>query len=170
MKINLGCGKDIKKGYINIDSKEIIGVDIVHNIEQFPYPFKSESIEEIYASHILEHVTDLESVMQELHRILKKNGKIIVRVPHFTNSGAFADPTHKRFFTTQTFNYFLKNHPLSYYFNYSFKKVDSKIIFGKKFALWNYLLEPVFNTFKSGYENTFLRAFPAMEIIFKIYK
>jgi len=65
-KLNLGCGKDIRKGYINLDLKKLPGVDIVHNINK-KFPFKTNSFDEIYASHILEHVDDLIFTMEELH-------------------------------------------------------------------------------------------------------
>ena len=39
-KLNLGCGTDIKKGYINLDVAKLDGVDVVHDINRLPLPFK----------------------------------------------------------------------------------------------------------------------------------
>ncbi len=70
MKLNLGCGKDIKEGYINLDKWALGEVDVVHNLNLFPYPFKDNIFDEILCSHLLEHVNDLIKVMEELHRML----------------------------------------------------------------------------------------------------
>jgi predicted SAM-dependent methyltransferase len=169
-KLNLGCGKDVKKGYINLDYKKLTGVDVSHDINKTPYPFKNDEFDEIYASHVLEHVDNLEKVMKELHRIIKKGGFLHIRVPHFTNSGAFADPTHKHFFAYRTFDYFMNNLNENWYFDFQFSKLEKNIVFGKKFAFWNWILEPIFNLVPIIYEDTFLRVFPAQELVVKIYK
>ena len=53
MKINLGCGRNIMKGYVNVDKIKLRGVDVVHDLDKFPYPFKENSVDEIYARYIL---------------------------------------------------------------------------------------------------------------------
>lgn len=108
-KLNLGCGEDIRDGYINIDNVKLAGVDVVHDLDKFPYPFKDNLFYEIFTSHVLEHLTDLLGVMRELHRITKNNGVIKIKVPYYNCSGAYQDPTHKRFFTYTTFDYFLND-------------------------------------------------------------
>ena len=45
-------------------------------------------------------------LMNELHRILKKNGVLEVWVPYFKDDNAFEDPTHVRYFGTRSFMYF----------------------------------------------------------------
>lgn len=50
MKLNLGCGKDIKDGYINLDVRYIKGVDVVCNLNSFPYPFQNDVFDEIYCN------------------------------------------------------------------------------------------------------------------------
>lgn len=62
-KLHLGCGEDIKEGYINLDFLKMDGVDVVHNLNKFPYPFEDNQFDEVYASHILEHLDDLAKVM-----------------------------------------------------------------------------------------------------------
>jgi ubiquinone/menaquinone biosynthesis C-methylase UbiE len=83
-KINIGCGELTKDGYVNIDlhpeeypGKGILGADALH------LPFKDESIDEIYMSHFLEHLTylNVDLGMREWRRVLKIGGKIIIIVP-----------------------------------------------------------------------------------------
>lgn len=83
MKLNLGCGMDKKKGYINIDVRREVNPDLVWNLEQLPYPFDDESIEEIIAKDVLEHFSyrRIEPIIKEWHRILKADGKLFIQAP-----------------------------------------------------------------------------------------
>ena len=47
--------------------------------------------------------------IEELHRISKPNGTIYILCPHFSSASAFLDPTHKKFFSNRTFDYFIKD-------------------------------------------------------------
>jgi len=79
-KLNLGCGKDIKEGYINLDIVDY-GGNRIHDINTFPYPFEENYFDEIYASHILEHLNNFHNSITELYRILKPNGIFYCSVP-----------------------------------------------------------------------------------------
>lgn len=57
-KLNLACGRDIRKGYINLDIAKLDGVDIVYDINKIPLPFGNEQFKEILAYAILEHVPE----------------------------------------------------------------------------------------------------------------
>jgi len=95
MKLHIGCWQDSRQWYINLDGIQLPWVDMVHDLEQFPYPFKDNMFSEIYSAHLLEHMSDLGKVMEELTRISKNWGKIKVIVPYFTNPWTRADYTHK---------------------------------------------------------------------------
>jgi ubiquinone/menaquinone biosynthesis C-methylase UbiE len=97
--INLGCGKDIRpKPWVNVDKTKSKGVDIVHNLNILPYPFKTNSVDEIYLCHVLEHLNEPTEVMEECWRILKPNGKITVRVPFWNSICNVADIDHRHAF------------------------------------------------------------------------
>jgi SAM-dependent methyltransferase len=118
--LNLGSGATILDGYVNVDKKKLIGVDIVHDLEQFPWPFKTESVDFILASHIFCHLErkNFIKVMDECHRILKENAQMIVTCP-YGNGNLFAqDPTHTNPITENTWRYFApedKTNLYSYY-------------------------------------------------------
>jgi len=176
-KLNLGCGNDIKKDYINLDKYPLDGVDIIHDIEQIPLPFDDDTFEQILCNDILEHV-DYPRLIIELYRILKKEGILEIRVPHFTARSNYVDPTHKKLFSYRTLDFFVKNTKYKlkrpYYYNVAYSKIKTKIIFNKKVFLYNYIIEPIINShhnIKEVYELTGLCSlFPAKGIIFKLYK
>ncbi|MBU0628882.1 MAG: class I SAM-dependent methyltransferase [Nanoarchaeota archaeon] len=127
-KLNIGCGNDIKKDYINLDIVNLDGVDVVHDLDKMPYPFKDNTFEEVRAIGIAEHLADLVKSMEELHRICKNGAIIDLDPPYFNSITALADPTHKRFFTLDTFDYFTDKHVYNFYTNARFKILKKELI------------------------------------------
>jgi ubiquinone/menaquinone biosynthesis C-methylase UbiE len=105
MTLNIGCGLNNRKfGDIDFDINISSKPDICGNCEKLP--FKNGSFEKVKAFHVLEHVDDIVTVMDECWRALKYNGSMEIVVPMFPHDSAMADPTHKRFFVPLTFSYF----------------------------------------------------------------
>ena len=69
---------------LNVDARPGPTVDFVHDLEKFPWPFEDESFENIFAKYVLEHFSwrNIDKVVSEIHRILKKNGKMIAFIPN----------------------------------------------------------------------------------------
>jgi SAM-dependent methyltransferase len=105
-KLHLGSGLKILKGYINVDLTKKYGADIIHNLERFPYPFKNNEFDEILLDNVLEHLENTIKVMEELYRISKPGAIIKIIVPHYSGAMAFGHITHKRFFSSGTFDTF----------------------------------------------------------------
>ncbi len=122
MKLNLGCGKDKRNGYLNIDWYE--DADKRINLSKIPYPFKENSVTEILALNILEHLENPYDILLEWHRICKPGAKIILKVPHFASGNAWADLQHKRPFSWYCF----QNEDLKPFF----KNIKCKITFPYK--------------------------------------
>lgn len=93
-KLNLGCGIYKKEGYVNLDWDQKVGPDVVHDFNKFPYPFADNTFDLIEAFHVIEHLDRPFSVMSELHRILKPEGVLIVKVPHFSRGFTHAEHAH----------------------------------------------------------------------------
>ena len=104
MKLNLGSGQDYKEDYVNIDIVDFGKLDIQHDLNKTPYPFKDNQFEEIYANSILEHLDKPIEILKELTRITKNNGKIIIIVPHANSYANLTDLQHLHNFTENTFN------------------------------------------------------------------
>jgi len=170
-KLNLGCGKKIKEGYVNLDLHQLPGVDIVADIEK-TLPFENNSFDEIYTEHVLEHIENLNALLGELHRITKKGGIIKIFVPHFSNFGAYTDPTHKRFFGYFTMDYFSENNELSFYTPVRFKIKKKKLFFyftkTSKYSFENKPLTFVINLMPLVYERFFCWIMPAQEVYYEI--
>lgn len=100
MKLNLGCGNKIMEGYVNVDKFNLYDIDIKHDLERFPYPFESETVEEIILSHVLEHIGQdpdvFIKILKELYRICKNQALINIAVPHPRHEAFISDPTHVR--------------------------------------------------------------------------
>ena len=100
MKLNLGCGNKLLKGYINLDKFNYYKCDVTHDLEKFPYPFKNDSVNEILLSHVLEHIGQQPdtfiNIIKELYRICINNALIIINVPHPRHEDFLSDPTHVR--------------------------------------------------------------------------
>lgn len=112
IKLNIGSGRIKHTGFTNIDCVQIIDgngekcVDIIMNIEKEKLPFDDNSVDEIIADAVLEHIGDLKFVLNECYRVLKHNGLLSGSVPNAGSDIDFRDPTHKRHFVKNTFNYF----------------------------------------------------------------
>ena len=69
--------------------------------------FRDRTIDEIEASHVLEHLERPLHLMMEFHRILRQNGKLSIQVPHF--SRAFVHPEHVHGFDVSFLLYYDTN-------------------------------------------------------------
>jgi SAM-dependent methyltransferase len=105
-KLNIGCGSDIRAGYVNLDAASLPGVDIVHDLNEFPYPFEDNTFAEILAINVLEHLPDTVTVMEELYRIASNKCIIHIRVPYWNSYITYADPTHIKGFHPMQFEFF----------------------------------------------------------------
>lgn len=105
MKIlDLGCGPHAKKdGSIGLDKRPAPHVDVVHDLNKFPYPFPENEFEWIEMSHIIEHVDRPLNLMNEVHRIAKNGATVRIITPHYTSQLSYGDFEHFHHFGYITF-------------------------------------------------------------------
>lgn len=103
--LDLGCGSKKRAGAVGLDCRPGKGVDIVCDLER-PLPLADEVADEVHAHHVLEHVRNLVQFMEEIYRVCRSGATLHVSGPYYTSRGAFRDPTHVRFLTEDTFQYF----------------------------------------------------------------
>jgi SAM-dependent methyltransferase len=104
--LNLGCGFVKIKNAVNVDKYENCKPDVVHDLNEFPYPFEDESFDTIYLDHVLEHLEDWWGVLRECGRILKPGGWCLVFLPDESTSHALAYRDHLHVFTVVSFHNF----------------------------------------------------------------
>lgn len=129
--LDVGCGRAKVKGAIGVDHVKLSGVDVVYDLNDFPWPFEDESFDEIYMNDVLEHLNDTIKVMEEVCRILKPGGKLHIRVVYWNHRYAFSDPTHVNFFSETTFDFFTGKRR-SYYTKALFKLEKLEYIYDNK--------------------------------------
>ncbi len=171
--LDLGCGNKKRPGTVGVDYNARVDGDISHDLNCFPYPFESGSVDRVYIDNCLEHLDSPMSVMEEIHRILKSEGEVKVIVPYFRSPSAFHDPTHKTFYTIESFSYYDPEHPIHRRYDYTKAhfKVE-KIVFHEhlKSGLIKSSLVALANRWPSIYENVFSSVLPLHEISYYLKK
>lgn len=107
MKLNLGCGAEHLTGWTGVDIWQDGETDVVHDLDVFPWPFGDGSASEIRAMDIFEHVASPIGFMAECHRILAPGGTLHIRTSRWDTRNSYTDPTHRRFCTEETFDYWV---------------------------------------------------------------
>lgn len=135
MRLNLGCGNDIKEGYINHDiKKHRPEIDIVFDLNgkkwddgwnerlgcwQDPGIIIENEFEEIRAWDVLEHLDDVINFFNNCWNLLKEDGILDLKVCGWQNPNAHVDITHKRpGFDIRSFDYFVLDTAISKEYNY----------------------------------------------------
>ena len=110
MRLNLGCGFNKMDGYVNVDANQDCSPDEVANLEDLPWPWPDNSVDQIVMTHVLEHLGQTSNVytgiIKELYRICQHDGRIIITVPHPRHDTFIIDPTHVRPITTEGLSMF----------------------------------------------------------------
>lgn len=114
INLDLGCGEAKRVNWVGMDKRPLKGVDIVHDIQELPWPIPDSICHQVLMSHIWEHIEPKYrvQVMDEVWRVLKPNGRLLLSVPYATSRGAYQDPTHYPCPNELTFTYFDPTHPL----------------------------------------------------------
>lgn len=113
--LDVGCGGRKLPGSTGMDVLALPGVDMVHDINVRPWPVADASFDLVFMNHVLEHVADVPTTLDEIGRVLAPGGRLVVQVPYFRNVDAYNDPTHTHFFTSRTLDYFIQGKGLANY-------------------------------------------------------
>jgi SAM-dependent methyltransferase len=133
--LDLGCGVQKVPGAFGVDAISLPGVDLVHDLEANPYPLPGSCADEIHFNHVLEHFANLLPIMEEVWRIARPGGRVLIRTPHFSGIYAWQDPTHRRAFSAQSFRYFGEN-GYSYYTKARFHVVRVRLKYLMEEEVW----------------------------------
>jgi len=110
--LELGCGNNKRHpDALGVDALDYPCVDLVGDIFEVLAALPNCCVDAVYSYHFIEHIEDLELLLNELARIVKPEGRLDFVVPHFSNPYFYSDPTHKKFFGLYTFCYFTSTTP-----------------------------------------------------------
>lgn len=171
VKLHLGCGRDIRPGYVNLDLAKIPGIDVVADLET-RLPFRDGVFDEVFTSHVLEHVGDLIPLLGELARVCRPGAVVRIEVPHFSFFGAYTDPTHKRFYGYHSFDYFTPEGYYNFYSNLRFRIRRRQIRFfwikNENRVVPSRVITGLINAFPLFYERFLCWMLPANELYFEL--
>ena len=125
--LDIGCGRNKRAGAIGIDRVALPGVDLVHDLNCFPYPFEDNRFDEVWAVHVIEHMDSILAVMEEIHRICRPGARVTVITPHHSDSVSWQDPTHKWHLNCYSFNYFDPDYHTNHYTNARFRILSREL-------------------------------------------
>ncbi len=125
--LDMGCGRNKRPGAIGMDRVKLPEVDLVHDLNQTPYPIKDNLFDEVYATHVIEHMDSVLAVMEEIHRICRPHARVTLITPHYTDSISWQDPTHQWHLNSYSFNYFEPSYHTNHYTQARFKIIRKEL-------------------------------------------
>jgi SAM-dependent methyltransferase len=161
--LNLGSGRNYDPEAVNLDiAPGAANPDIIHDLNRLPWPFPDDRFDRIKMFDVLEHLDDTLAVMEELHRVCAPGGILEIVIPHFSCSNAFTDPTHRRYFSFFSFDYFTDGHRWNFYTGCRFEIVSRQLVFQP--TLLNKLVWRLAKRWPERYEQRWAWMFPAWYI------
>jgi SAM-dependent methyltransferase len=101
--LDIGCGTNKIPGAIGMDVNRRSAADVIHDLDDIPYPFPDNQFDEVVGRHVIEHVRDPLAVVMELHRITRPGGLVKLIAPHWTNPDFATDLTHRNHLNSYSF-------------------------------------------------------------------
>ncbi|MFA6450435.1 MAG: class I SAM-dependent methyltransferase [bacterium] len=165
--LDIGCGLLKEHGAIGIDRVAAVNPDVVHDLDVFPYPFEDNTFDRMIMRHVVEHLSDIVKLMEELHRIGKPGAVVDIVTPHFSSSNSWTDPTHKQHLGFYSFDFFAAGDGMiDFYTQCRFEVVEKKLDFLNRYK---YLGIGLFaNKFPRTWEKYYCYIFPARNMTFRL--
>jgi SAM-dependent methyltransferase len=109
--LELGCGRAKRPGAVGVDVLADSDADVVHDLDVFPWPFADDAWDRILCFDVLEHVEHFVRCVEEIWRIARPGATVEATGPFMSSINLYSDPTHRRAFTSRTFDYFIEGTP-----------------------------------------------------------
>ena len=161
-RLNLGSGARPLAGAVNLDISSSVGADVVHDLNQMPWPFENDTFDEVHAYDVIEHLHDVVRALDEIHRIARHRAIVHIAVPHFSSANTFTDLTHRHAFGWHSLDPvlgFSTPHPLGHYSGSRFRRASGRIHFQP--SLLNKVVHRCANRWPDSYEQRWAWVFPA---------
>jgi SAM-dependent methyltransferase len=117
--LDIACGANKNTGFVGIDVRALPGVDIVHDLNEYPWPLPDACVKMAVCSHYVEHINPSNfgfvRFMDECWRVLQVDGQLAIVAPYAGSFGFWQDPTHINGCNEATWAYFAPEHPSGLY-------------------------------------------------------
>lgn len=165
--LDLGAGTAVRHpGALRLDRARVTCPHVVADLDGPGLPFRASVFDRVAAYDVVEHVADLPHLMEEVYRVLKPGGLLMVTTPHFSCDNAYADPTHRRALSLRSFDYFTGSHELAYYAQVRFRIRHRQLFF--RAGMVNRVMAWVARSFPQVYEQRLSWVFPAWFMYFEL--
>lgn len=104
--LHLGCGRVKHPQALGVDSEADSAADLIWDLDRTPWPLPADAFTKIYLINVLEHLEDVVRIMEEVHRVGRDGAEVIILAPFASSHHLWTDPTHRRGFTSRSFQYF----------------------------------------------------------------
>ena len=166
-RLNLGCGLKRLPDAVNLDITNETDPDVVHDLNCLPWPLPDNHFREVLAYDVLEHLDDFIALMEKIHRVCRDKAKVCITIPQCSAPEAYTDPTHRRYFGYNSFDYVRGEHEIEFYTRLIFRKLSGNIIFWP--PLLNKLVWRLTNRYEAAaYERRWMWIFPAWYLYFEL--
>lgn len=170
--LELGCGFNKRAGAFGVDMIAGSHADLIHNLNDYPYPFEDSSWDRIICFDVLEHVDDFVRTIEEVWRIAKPSATIEISGPFMSSVHFYTDPTHKRALTSRSFDYFCPDRP---FYRYGYSKAAFELLsceydrgaLGHRTGLARWLTAWA-NKHKDKYEERYAFWYPMLQVDFTL--
>ena len=170
--LELGCGFTKTQGAFGVDIIPGSQADLLHDLDVFPYPLDDSSWDRIICRDVLEHVENFVRTMEEIWRIAAPGAILDVRAPFMSSVNYYSDPTHRRAFTSRSFDYFLPGqlaHRLGYSkAQFELLRCEYDMEERSKRRGWHRWALDWANRNKAQYENRYAFIYPLYNIFFEL--
>jgi len=171
--LDLGCGKKKLAGATGVDHIGHPGVDIVANLND-SLPFADDEYDVVHLDQVLEHIPNMLGLIDEIHRILKPSGILVIHVPYFRSNWSIIDPTHVRFFCLKSMDYFVDGTWMNSGYRFSdrsFKKLETFLDTDYPPNFFRWLFTNLALKFSNRFENSILSfIYPFEQLTFVLTK
>jgi len=105
-KLDIGAGRAPAEGFTAVDKHDFPETDVVHDLDDYPWPFEDDSVEEVIAHNVLEHLESPFRAVREIIRICKDGAEVSVRFPVPEHENTVLDDDHKAVLIPRFFDLF----------------------------------------------------------------
>lgn len=137
--LELGCGAGrARPGHVTVDLRDLPSVDLCGDVYDILARLDDNVVSGVFASHFIEHVPDLDRLLNEVVRVCRDGAIVEFTVPHFSNAFFYSDPTHHSFFGLYTFAYKARSEVRFRRTVPDYARVDGLVLEGVKLVFKSY--------------------------------